>query len=97
MGLDGFGLLGHSNGDLEQIPKVLGLFGVNIRGVVGSKDFGKVKCISLDNVEPLVRGEVWTSRREEDLSDNIGGICCPIIKEVETLLHFWLEPCSKHY
>ena len=51
MGLDGFGLLGHSNGDLEQIPKVLGLFGVNIRGVVGSKDFGKVKCISLDNVD----------------------------------------------
>ena len=96
MGFDGLELFGHSNGDLEQIPKILGLFCVDIRGIVGSKDFGKVDCISLDNVEPLVREEVWTSRREEDLSDNIGGICCPVIKEVEALLHLWLKSYSKH-
>ena len=63
---------------------------------MGSKDFGKLDCISLDNVEPLVRGEVWTPWREEDLSDNIGGICCPVIKKVEALLYLWLEPCLKH-
>ena len=87
MGLDGLGLLGHLN--------TLGIC-VDIRGVVGFNDSGKINCISLDNVEPLVRGEVWTSRREQDLCDNIGGICCPVIKEVEMLLDFWLEPCLKH-
>ena len=55
MGFDGLGLLGHSKGDLEQIPKVLGLFCVDIRGIVDSKDFGKVDCISLDNVEQIGR------------------------------------------
>ena len=93
IGFDGLGLLGHSNRDLKQISKVLGLFCVDIRGVAGSKNFGKVNCISLDNVELLVRREVWTSWKKEDLSDNIGGICCPVIKEVETMLHLWLKFC----
>ena len=92
---DGFGLLGDSNGELEEISKVLGLLSLNIRGVVRSKDFGKVDRISLDNVEPLVRGEVWTSWAEENLSDNKGGVQCPDIKEVEALLDFWLEFASK--
>ena len=87
MGFDGLGLLGHFNGNMKQVLKVLELFCVDIRGVVGSKDFGKVNCISLENVEPLVRGEVWISRQKQDLFDNIGGICCPVIKEVEVLLH----------
>ena len=72
---DGLGLLEDSNGELEEISKVLGLLSLNIRGVVGSKDFGKVGHISLDNVEPLVRGEeAWTSWTEENLSDNKGGV-----------------------
>ena len=96
MGFDDLGLLGHCNRDPEQVPKVLGLFCVDIRGVVGSNNFGKVNCIFLDNVEPLVKEKVWTSRREVDLFDNIGGICCLVIKEVEALLHLWLEPCLKH-
>ena len=51
---DGVALLGDSNEELEEISKVLGLLSLNIRGVVRSKDFGKVDRISLDNVEPLV-------------------------------------------
>jgi hypothetical protein len=71
------------NGELEEVPKVLGLLGLDIRGVVGDKDFGKVDRISLDNIEPLVWGEIWTPRGEQDLSDNKGGVCSPVIKEVE--------------
>ena len=73
----------------------MGLHRLNIRGVVCSKDFGKVDRISLDNVEPLVRGEVWTFWAEKNLSDNMGGVRCPVIKEVEALLDFWLEFGSK--
>ena len=85
---DGFGLPGDSNGELEEISKVLGPLSLNIRGLVSSKDFGKVAPIFLDNVEPLVRGEVWTSWTEEDLSDNKGRVLSPVIKEGEALLGF---------
>ena len=54
MGPDGLGLLWNSNGDLEEFPKVLGLLSLDISGVVGPKDLGKVDCKPLDNVEPLV-------------------------------------------
>jgi hypothetical protein len=57
---DGFGLLGNSNEELEEGSDILGLLSLDIRGTVCSKDFDKVEHISLDNVEPLVRGEVWT-------------------------------------
>ena len=40
---DGFGLLGDSNGDLEEVPEVLGLLGFDIR------HFGKVDSKPLDN------------------------------------------------
>ena len=92
---DGFGLLGDLDGELEEISKVLGLLSLNITGVVRSKDFGKVDRISLDNVEPLVRGEVWTSWTEENLSNNKGRVQCPVIKELEALLDFWLKFGSK--
>jgi hypothetical protein len=80
---------------MEEISDVLGLLSLVIKGIVHSKDFGKVNSISLDNVEPLVWGEIWTSWREEDLSDNKGGICSPVFKEVEALLDFWLKSGSK--
>ena len=34
------------------------MLSLNIRGVVGLMDFGKVVRISLDNVEPLVKGRL---------------------------------------
>ena len=62
MGPDGLGLLRISNGDLEEVSKVLGLLSLDISGVVGPKDLGKVDCKPLDNVEPLVWREVWAPR-----------------------------------
>ena len=59
---DGFGLLVDSNGDLEEVPEVLGLLGLDISGVVHSQHFGKVDSKPLDNVEPLVMGKVCAAR-----------------------------------
>jgi hypothetical protein len=92
---DGFGLFRDSNGELEEVSNILGLLSLDIRGIVCTKDFGKVDRISFDNVEPLVRGKIWTSWRDEDLSDNKGGVCSPVFKEVEILLDFWLKSGSK--
>ena len=89
------GLLWDLNRDLKEIPKVLGLLSLNNSGVVGPKDLGKVNCKPLDNVEPLVWREVWASRWKEDLPDHIGGISCPVLKEVEALLDLWLKPSTK--
>jgi hypothetical protein len=79
----------------KRSPISMGLLSLYIREIVHSKDFGKVDHISLDNVEPLVRRGIWTSWREEDLSDNKDGVCSPVFKEVKTFLDFWLKSGSK--
>ena len=43
-------------------PDGFGLLGLDISGVVRSQHFGKIDSKPLDNVEPLVRGEVWAAR-----------------------------------
>ena len=48
MACDHFGLLWNSNGELEQLPKVLGLFGLDIRGVVGSRTLDRSTTYPLE-------------------------------------------------
>ena len=58
MNLDGLGLLEHSNRNLEQVLKVLGLFCVDIRGVVGFKDFGKADSKQVGSGYSIVKDRI---------------------------------------
>ena len=57
-----FGDLGELNGELEQVSKIMTLFGFNFCGETRPEDLGEINGLSFDNTKPLVGWEFWAAR-----------------------------------
>ena len=94
MSFNGFRLFGNSNGELEHVSEVMGLFGFDLRRIVSPENFREVDSLSLNDVEPLIWGKVWTFGRQENFADDECGIRRPIVKQVEDLAELGLKLSS---
>ena len=83
MRADSFRLLGDAQRELEKVPDVAGLLGVDVGRVVGPEYLVEVNSQALDDIEPLVWREIGYPWGEQDFSNNVGGVVRPIVKDGE--------------